>query len=150
MSENKSSSSDVKKIIDVANKLISKGRNGAIDASTSEIIAATFVLNNMRYLPASYRDVVEAWDSLGEWQRYVRFIKTSHMDLIDPQVGDQPMSMEKIMYYQNKLVAFHANWGTNRLKDLEDLEDCLSRGNNRVISLWRQQGGENLTKPDID
>ncbi len=68
-------------IISVANQL---QRTGTTGASAGEQIAAAFVLNQMEYLPSSYRDTVEAWDRLGEeWQGYVKVIKQNHMHLID-------------------------------------------------------------------
>lgn len=71
---------DIEKIIEVANQL---QRIGNTPASTGERIAAAFVLNRMDYLPASYRDVVEAWDRLGDvWQLHVRLIKREYMHLI--------------------------------------------------------------------
>mgnify|MGYP000700593255 CR=1 FL=1 len=48
---------EIEKIIEVANCLASTGSSGA---STGERIAAAFVLNRMEFLPASYRDAVEA------------------------------------------------------------------------------------------
>ena len=68
-------------IINVANQLQRTGRTGA---SMGERIAAAFVLNQMDYLPGSYRDTVEAWDRLGEeWQGYVKIIKRDHMHLVE-------------------------------------------------------------------
>lgn len=52
-------------------------------ASTGERIAAAFVLNRMDYLPANYRDVVEAWERLDDWQRYVQDVKARYMHLIE-------------------------------------------------------------------
>ena len=49
---------EISTIINVANELLHHGSTGA---STGEKIAAAFVLNRMEYLPANYRDVVEAW-----------------------------------------------------------------------------------------
>jgi len=72
---------EIEKIIEVANVLKATGSTGA---STSERIAAAFVLNRMEYLPASYCDVLEAWERLGEeWQAYVRLIKDEYMYLIE-------------------------------------------------------------------
>ncbi len=66
----------IKKIIAVTNQL---NRTGTTAASTGEQIAAAFVLNRADYLPDSYRDMVEAWDRLGEaWQGYVRIIKRDY------------------------------------------------------------------------
>ena len=70
----------IEKIIEVANDLHKTGRTSA---STGEVIAAAFVLNKPEYLPASYQDMVEAWDRLGtEWQHHVRAIKQYHMHKI--------------------------------------------------------------------
>ncbi|MCP5014122.1 MAG: hypothetical protein GY938_02420 [Ketobacter sp.] len=70
----------IKKIIAVANQL---NQTGATAASTGEQIAAAFVLNRADYLPDSYRDIIEAWDRLGDqWQAYVRIVKRDHMHLI--------------------------------------------------------------------
>ncbi|NOY15823.1 MAG: hypothetical protein GXP23_02610 [Gammaproteobacteria bacterium] len=70
-------------IINVANQLQRTGRTGG---STGEMIAAAFVLNQMEYLPGSYRDTVEAWDRLGEeWQGYVKEIKRNQMHLINAE-----------------------------------------------------------------
>ena len=70
----------IEKIIEVANALTRTGRSGG---STGERIAAAFVLNRMEFLPASYRDVVEAWERLDEWQRYVKVIKRDYMHLVE-------------------------------------------------------------------
>ena len=72
----------IEKIIEVANGLQRTGRTGA---STGEWIAAAFVLNRMDYLPGNYRDVVEAWDRLDDWQGYVKVIKRDYMHLIEGQ-----------------------------------------------------------------
>jgi len=37
----------------------------------------------MDYLPANYRDVVEAWERLDDWQRYVQDVKARYMHLIE-------------------------------------------------------------------
>jgi len=67
-------------IINVSNEL---QRRGKTVGSTSEIIAAAFVLNRQDLLPPDYRDMVEAWDRLGvDWQRYVRIIKRHYWHLI--------------------------------------------------------------------
>lgn len=47
----------LQKIIDVANVLHATGRTGA---STGEIIAAAFVLNQQDYFPRGYEDMIEA------------------------------------------------------------------------------------------
>jgi hypothetical protein len=71
---------EITKIIEVANCLNNTGSSGA---STGERIAAAFVLNRMKFLPANYQGVVEAWDRLKpQWQHYVRFIKRNCMHLI--------------------------------------------------------------------
>jgi tellurite resistance protein len=71
----------ISKIIDVANELQATGSTAA---STSERIAAAFVLNNQHHLPDSYSDILEAWDRLGdEWQQHVRIIKRDYMHLIE-------------------------------------------------------------------
>ena len=72
----------IEKIIEVANGL---QRTGTTGASTGEWIAAAFVLNRMEYLPANYRDVVEAWERLDDWQRYVKIIKRDYLHLIEGQ-----------------------------------------------------------------
>jgi hypothetical protein len=72
---------EIEKIIEVANTL---NRTGGTAASTGERIAAAFVLNRLDYLPANYRDAVEAWDRLGEdWQGYVRLIKRDYMHCVE-------------------------------------------------------------------
>jgi len=71
---------EIEKIIEVANCLLATGSTGA---STSERIAAAFVLNRMDYLPDMYTDVVEAWDRLDHpWKNYVRVIKRNGMHYI--------------------------------------------------------------------
>jgi hypothetical protein len=71
---------EIDKIINVCNELQTKGRTGA---STGERIAAAFVLNRSDYLPASYSDMVDAWQRLDEdWQGYVLRIKRDYMHLI--------------------------------------------------------------------
>ena len=70
----------IEKIIEVANQLQHTGSTGA---SIGERIAAAFVLNEPKYLPCMYTDIVEAWDRLDDdWQAYVRLIKRQHMHLI--------------------------------------------------------------------
>lgn len=72
---------EIEKIIEVA---IGLRVTGGTAASTSERIAAAFVLNRLDYLPDYYRDAVEAWDRLGqEWQQHVRLIKREYMHLIE-------------------------------------------------------------------
>jgi len=70
----------IDKIINTANQL---QRTGTSSASTGEVIAAAFVLNRLDYLPASYEDVVDAWERLGDWQRYVKIIKCEYGHLIE-------------------------------------------------------------------
>jgi hypothetical protein len=71
----------IDKIIEVANCLQATGSTAA---STGERIAAAFVLNEPKYLPSSYNDIVEAWDRLDEdWQDCVRLIKRDYMHLIE-------------------------------------------------------------------
>lgn len=68
---------EIEKIIEVANELLASGGTAA---STSEQIAAAFVLNRPEYLPAAYRDLIEAWDRLGQrWQQHVRTVKREHL-----------------------------------------------------------------------
>ena len=69
---------EIDKIISVANNLATTGETSA---STGEQIAAAFVMNRMEWLPANYKDVVEAWDRLGEsWQEYVRIVKRDYRE----------------------------------------------------------------------
>ncbi len=70
----------IKKIIDVTNEL---QRTGTTEASTSEQIAAAFVLNRLELLPKCYRDTVEAWERLGHWQDLVKAIKRDYAHLIE-------------------------------------------------------------------
>jgi len=71
---------EIEKIIEIANQL---QRTGSSPASMGEAIAAAFVLNEQKYLPDCYSDMVEAWDRLGtDWQEHVRLIKRDYMDLI--------------------------------------------------------------------
>ena len=70
---------EMQRIIEVANELLSgEGTAG----STSEVIAAAFILNDAKYLPASYPNMVEAWERLGHWQELVRHIQQHYMHLI--------------------------------------------------------------------
>ena len=72
---------EIERIIDVA---IDFKTNGYSPASTGERIAAAFVLNDQRLLPAAFDDMVEAWDRLGpQWQDHVRRIKADYMHLIE-------------------------------------------------------------------
>ncbi len=71
----------IEKIINIATEL---KQSGSTRASTSEQIAAAFVLNRMDCLPPIYSDVIEAWDRLGgQWQEYVRIVKRDHMQQIN-------------------------------------------------------------------
>jgi hypothetical protein len=69
----------IDKIINVANALHNDGKSGA---STAEVIAVAFVLNRPELLPHDYRDIVDAWDRLADWQSYVRIIKCDYMHKI--------------------------------------------------------------------
>jgi hypothetical protein len=70
----------MQKIINTANALQHTGSTGA---STSERIAAAFVLNRMEFLPANHSDVVGAWEGLDEWQRFVKIIKRDYQHLLE-------------------------------------------------------------------
>ena len=71
---------ELEKIIEVA---ICLKLTGGTAASTSERIAAAFVLDRQDYLLKGY-DLVEAWDRLGEeWQQHVRRIKRDYMHRIE-------------------------------------------------------------------
>ncbi|WP_308363650.1 MULTISPECIES: hypothetical protein [unclassified Microbulbifer] len=68
------------KILQVARGLLEKGTTGA---STSERIAAAFVLERMEYLPHGW-GAIEAWERLDiEWQLYVRHLWQEYRDLIE-------------------------------------------------------------------
>jgi hypothetical protein len=71
---------EITKIIKVANQL---NRTGETTASTSEQIAAAFVLNRMELLPSSYQDAIEAWQRLDEWQDHVIQIKQNYTHLLE-------------------------------------------------------------------
>ncbi len=73
---------EIEKIINVANEL---QRTGSTAASTSERIAAAFVLNRMEYLPDMYSNVIEAWERLDNWQGLVKRIQRDYMHLIEGQ-----------------------------------------------------------------
>jgi len=69
----------IEKIIAVSKQL---QQTGSTPASIGECIAAAFVLNEPKYLPDLYADMVEAWDRLDDWQDYVRQVKRDYMHLI--------------------------------------------------------------------
>jgi len=69
----------VKQLINITRHLHKTGRSGA---STGEQIAAAFILNKPEYLPDNYSDMVEAWERLDTWQKYVKVIKQDYMHLI--------------------------------------------------------------------
>jgi len=71
---------EITKIIKVANQL---NRAGYTSGSTSEQIAAAFVLNDMSLLPESYPDVAEAWQRLDDWQEHVTHIKQNYLHLLE-------------------------------------------------------------------
>ena len=71
---------EITKIIKVANQL---QRTGQTTASTSEQIAAAFVLNRMELLPEMYPEVSEAWQRLDDWQEHVTQIKQHYFHLIE-------------------------------------------------------------------
>lgn len=71
---------EIEKIINVANELATNGSTGA---STSEQIAAAFVLDRMEFLPNGYT-VIEAWERLDNWQALVKQVKAEYSDLLVP------------------------------------------------------------------
>lgn len=71
---------EICKIIKVANQL---NRTGYTTGSTSEQIAAAFVLNNMALLPEGYPDITEAWQRLDGWQSHVTAIKQHYTHLLE-------------------------------------------------------------------
>jgi len=71
---------EIQKIIEIANDLATRGRSAG---STSEVIAAAFVLNRMEFLPDGY-SVIEAWDRLDNWQQYVRIIQRDYQHELMP------------------------------------------------------------------
>lgn len=71
---------DIEKIIKVANELSTTNMSGA---TTSEVIAAAFVLERLEFLPYGY-NVVEAWERLGDKQYLVKEIKEKYHDLLVP------------------------------------------------------------------
>ncbi|MFS1522785.1 hypothetical protein ACL7TT_01520 [Microbulbifer sp. 2304DJ12-6] len=67
------------KILNTANDLLTTGSSGA---STSEQIAAAFVLERMEHLPQGW-GVIEAWERLElEWQLYVKHLRQEYRHLI--------------------------------------------------------------------
>ncbi len=72
----------IEKIINVANELARTGRTAA---STSEQIAAVFVLDQDIYLPEPYQnDPLAAWERLGSgWQDYINIIRCYHSHRIE-------------------------------------------------------------------
>ena len=72
--------SEQQRIIEVANELLTHNATGG---STSEQIAAAFILNDTQYFPGIYANITQAWDRLGhEWQHHVRTIKRDYHHLI--------------------------------------------------------------------
>jgi hypothetical protein len=72
----------VQQLINIARHLHQTGRSSG---STGEIIAAAFILNEVKYLPDHYSDMVEAWERLGHYQKYVKVIKSDFMHLVKPE-----------------------------------------------------------------
>ncbi|MEM9101212.1 MAG: hypothetical protein AAGB12_02725 [Pseudomonadota bacterium] len=70
----------ITKIINVANELLQAGSSTA--ASTTEHIAAAFVVNRMDLLPEGYEHVVEAWRRLDRWQHLVNHIRNDEIHRI--------------------------------------------------------------------
>jgi hypothetical protein len=70
---------EIQRIIEVTNELTLDGSSAG---STSEIIAAAFILNDMDKLPAGYHIVAEAWERLGDWQGYVSLIRHEYCYLL--------------------------------------------------------------------
>lgn len=82
MNNPKKLSWEMEKIIEVAYQL---KVTGGTAASTSERIAAAFVLDRQDCLPEGY-DLIEAWDRLGsQWQQHVRLIKRDYMHRIEAE-----------------------------------------------------------------
>lgn len=71
------------RIITICNQLTQGKRTGA---STGEVIAAAFVLNNMEYLPPGY-SVIEAWERIEDWQHHVKRIRYDYLHLINEEGG---------------------------------------------------------------
>ena len=70
---------DIRRIIEVANDLTT---HGSTAGSTSEQIAAAFVLNDMQYLPGCYTNITDAWARLGHWQQHVHTINEHYRHLV--------------------------------------------------------------------
>jgi hypothetical protein len=72
--------SEQQRIIEVANELLAYNCTGG---STSEQIAAAFILNDTQYLPVMYSNITQAWERLGsEWQHHVKTIQHNYSHLI--------------------------------------------------------------------
>jgi len=68
------------RILHAARGLLEKGSGGD---STSERVAAAFVLERMEYLPSGW-GVIEAWERLDiEWQFYVKHLRKDCRHLIE-------------------------------------------------------------------
>ena len=64
-----------RKLLSVAHELHTTGRTGA---STGEVIAAAFIIDQMQYLPEGY-SVLEAWDRLEpRWQRITQALHKTY------------------------------------------------------------------------
>ena len=72
----------VQTLINISRHLHKTGRSSA---STGEQIAAAFILNEPKYFPEHYNDMVEAWERLGHYQKYVKVIKANFMHLVKPE-----------------------------------------------------------------
>jgi len=75
---------DIQRIIEITNLFI---QHGSVACSTSERIAAAFILNDMSKLPGCYCVVVDAWERLGDWQDYVKAIRTDYQHLLNRHTG---------------------------------------------------------------
>lgn len=70
---------NIQKITSVANDLTRTGKTGG---STSEMIAAAFVLNRMELIPYGY-SMIEAWERLDDrWQNDVKLIRMYYQYLL--------------------------------------------------------------------
>ena len=77
---NNSIKEDIQRIIDVVKELQT---DSATVGSIREQVAATFVLDDMTYLPSDYYNLFGAWEMLGgTWQGYLRDIKQYNQALI--------------------------------------------------------------------